>query len=76
MRTEVFTEPMTQDAKPCQWNVLHSQLEEHMESEHEVTQLSLISTADDSTWKYMTCNQCDARFQNELDVLHHVHEST
>ena len=38
---------------------------------------SLISQADDSTWKYFTCNLCEGKFENEMDLAYHkerVHE--
>ena len=38
---------------------------------------SLISNADDSSWKYVVCPECDGKFENELDMKYHlerVHE--
>ena len=51
---------------------LQEDLEIHMSS-HETSfqMVSLVSEADDSSWKYVACNECDGRFQNEKDLLHH-----
>ena len=38
---------------------------------------SLLSEANDSSWKYVTCVKCNGKFENEKDLLYHeerVHE--
>ena len=40
-------------------------------------EISLVSNADDSSWKYVSCDKCEAKLENETDLLHHmerVHE--
>ena len=32
---------------------------------------SMISEADDSSWKFIACNICDGKFDNEQDVAYH-----
>ena len=58
---------------------LPQHLEEHVRNIHDLssTMPSLISQADDSTWKYFTCNLCEGKFENEMDLSYHterVHE--
>ena len=41
------------------------------------TMPSMRSKAEDSTWKYVLCNECESVFQNEQDLAFHkerVHE--
>ena len=54
-------------------------LQEHIILHHDLssTMPSMRSEAEDSTWKYVTCNDFDSVFQNEQDLLFHkerVHE--
>ena len=49
-------------------------LQNHIESQHDVSMTipSMISEADDSSWKYVACNACENKFQNEQDLAFHV----
>ena len=55
-----------------------SELGMHMSNHAEPSPMqSLISNADDSTWKYVLCTECDGQFDNEMDMNYHkqrVHE--
>ena len=46
-----------------------SELGTHMSNHAEPSPMqSLISNADDSTWKYVLCTECDGKFDNEMDM--------
>ena len=48
------------------------QLVAHMENHDDSIQMkSLVSQADDSSWKYVTCGECDGKFENEMDLEYH-----
>ena len=48
------------------------QLVAHMESHDDSIQMkSLVSQADDSSWKYVICGECDGKFENEMDLEYH-----
>ena len=32
---------------------------------------SLISSADDSSWKYVACTDCEGKFENKMDMEYH-----
>ena len=55
-----------------------SELGTHMSNHAEPSPMpSLISNADDSSWTYVTCTECDGKFDNEMDMKYHkqrVHE--
>ena len=58
---------------------VQSELKNHISRKHDLSNnsLSLIYEADDSSWKYMVCDICDGKYQNEMDLIHHkkrVHE--
>ena len=43
-----------------------------MESHDDSIQImSLVSQADDSSWKYVVCGECDGKFENEMDLEYH-----
>ena len=50
-----------------------SNLGSHIAEKHdEASQmLSLVSEADDSSWQYVSCNECNFKFQNEIDLELH-----
>ena len=33
---------------------------------------SLVSNADESSWQYVSCDKCEGKFDNEMDLLHHM----
>ena len=41
-------------------------------SETSYKDLSEISEADDSSWKYVSCDRCEEKFENEADLLLHI----
>ena len=44
----------------------------HMNNHNETyEELSLISNTEDSLWKYVSCEKCDEKFENELDLKKH-----
>ena len=50
-----------------------SDLQDHIARQHDLSlsMPSLISEADDSSWKYMNCSECGGRFENEMDLQYH-----
>ena len=78
MKATVYTWKETKDAFKC-WNVLvvdtnsQHQLNRHVLDNHELsrTSLTLVSNADDSSWKYVNCTICNKRFRNEYDMKYH-----
>ena len=42
----------------------------HNETSHE--QMSLISNTEDGLWKFVCCEKCEERFENELDLKQHI----
>ena len=68
--------------KKCStWKVviLNSHVKSHISHSHDLSSSmpSLISEADDSSWQFIACDQCDGKFDNEQDVAYHkerVHE--
>ena len=50
-----------------------TQIAKHMEEIHtQETSLSLSSGTDTSSWMYVKCLVCDMKFQNEMDMNHHL----
>ena len=45
----------------------------HMNNHNETyEELSLIFNTEDSLWKYVSCEKCDKKFENELDLKKHI----
>ena len=49
----------------------------HITTKHDLSTSmpSLLSEADDSLWKYVTCVKCNGKFENEQDLLYHEESS-
>ena len=50
-----------------------SDLQDHIARQHNlsISMPSMISEANDSSWKYLNCSECDGKFENEMDLQYH-----
>ena len=48
-------------------------LQDHIARQHNlsISMPSMISEANDSSWKYLNCSECDGKFENEMDLQYH-----